>query len=92
MPSGAAFIFHGDDLFERNLPSALPQGAHSINGSLNPLPVNLNLRDKSSHTLAVASDDNALSPLHVVEDAEEMSLGFGCLDSLHKMTSQTDWL
>jgi hypothetical protein len=21
-----------------------------------------------------------------------MSLGFGCLDSLHKMTSQNDWL
>jgi hypothetical protein len=62
----------------------LTQGAHSINGSLNPLPINLDLGDKASYTFAVARDDHALPPLHVVEDTEEMGLGYGRLNCLHK--------
>ncbi len=92
MPSGASFITHGEYLFERNLSNALPQGAHFINGSLNSFPIDLDLGDQASHALAMARDDDALPTLHVVENAEEVRLGFGCLNCLHKLTSQIDWL
>jgi hypothetical protein len=71
MPSGASFIFHGDDLFERNLPSALTQNAHSINGPLNTLPIDLNFGNKTGNTFSVTCDDDALPALHVVEDAKK---------------------
>ena len=90
MPSGAAFLSHGEYLFERNLPDALPQGAHLIDGPLNPLPIHMGFGADESHFFPVASDDNALPALHIVEDAKEMRFGFGCLNRLHKLTSQID--
>jgi hypothetical protein len=59
-----------------------------LEGSLNPFPINLDLRNKASNLLSVTGDDDTLSSLHVVEDAEETGLGNGCLNCLHKLTSQ----
>ncbi len=74
MPSSAPFISDGEYLFNRDLPNALPQGAHFLHGALNPFPINLDFRGEASHTLPMASHDNALSTLHGIEDTEEMRL------------------
>ena len=92
MPSGPAFISHGEYLFERNFPNALPKGAHSFYSPLNALLIDFDLRDKAGHSLAAAGNGDALAALDIVEDAKEMRFGFGCLNCLHKWTSRFDWL
>ena len=53
---------------------------------LGSFAIDLGWRNEVCHPLAAAGDDDAFSALDVVENAQEVGLGFGCLNCPHKLT------
>src|ERR1035438_9096144 len=83
----SSFIASGENFFKGHRLSAFANFPNALDRPLDPLPVYLSLGNDAGHPFAVAGDEDAFSPLDVVEDFEEARFGIGCLNRLHKLKS-----